>query len=185
MPWHGGCEEARDSKPDPPIMKSKSLHDLLITEIKDLYSAENQLVKALPKMAKAASSDKLRQGFLDHLEQTKVHVERLEAVAESLEASPRGKACKAMAGLIEEGAEVMKEDLPESVLDAALIAAAQKVEHYEIASYGTARTFAEVLGLEEVAATLQLTLDEEGETDEKLTKLAKSINVAAEHAALV
>jgi ferritin-like metal-binding protein YciE len=155
-------------------MKLESLQDLLVAELKDLYSAENQLVKALPKMAKAASNEKLRDGFLEHLEQTKGHVERLEQACEELEVSPKGKKCAAMEGLIEEGSELLKEDATPAVLDAALIAAAQKVEHYEIASYGSARTFAKVLGLDNVAKLLQQTLDEEGATDKKLTKLAES-----------
>ena len=155
-------------------MKLESLQDLLVAELKDLYSAENQLVKALPKMAKAASNEKLRDGFLEHLEQTKVHVERLEQACEQLEVTPKGKKCAAMEGLIHEGSELLKEDATPQVLDAALIAAAQKVEHYEIASYGSARTFAKLLGLDNVAKLLQQTLDEEAATDKKLTKLAES-----------
>ena len=155
-------------------MKLENLQDLLVAELKDLYSAENQLVKALPKMAKAATNRKLRDGFLEHLEQTKGHAERLEKICAQLEVTPRGKKCAAMEGLIEEGSELMKEDAVPAVLDAGLIAAAQKVEHYEIASYGTARTFAKLLGLDDIAKLLQRTLDEEGATDKKLTKLAES-----------
>src|SRR4051794_8556907 len=154
-------------------MKLTTLHDLLVDHLKDLYSAENQIIKALPKMAKNASSEELSAGFEEHLEQTRGQVERLERICELLEVSPKGKKCAGMEGLIDEGKEIMEEDAEESVLDAGLIAAAQKVEHYEIASYGTARTWAEQLGLTEVAELLQQTLDEEKETDEKLTRLAE------------
>jgi ferritin-like metal-binding protein YciE len=152
-----------------------SLHDLYLNELRDLYSAENQIVKALPKMAKAASSSELQQGFLEHLEQTKGHVERLERIFEKLDARAKGKKCKAMEGLIEEGKEIMNEGSESPVLDAALIGAAQRVEHYEIASYGCARTYARLLGDEDAANLLQQTLDEEGETDKKLTQLAESV----------
>ena len=162
-------------------MKLKSLEDLLVDELKDLYSAENQLVKALPKMAKAASSPELRQGFTEHLEQTRGHVERLVQICEHLGVTPKGKKCVAMEGLIEEGKELIEEDADPSVLDAGLIAAAQKVEHYEIASYGTVRTWAEQLGLQEAVRLLEATLQEEKATDEKLTGLAKkSVNREAE-----
>src|SRR6202022_5058672 len=124
----------------------EGLKELYIDELKDLYNAESQLVKALPKMAKAASSDELRQGFEQHLEQTKGHVQRLEKIFQALGESPKGKKCKGMEGLIEEGSEVMEEDYEGSVLDAALIGAAQRVEHYEIAGYGTVRSMAETLG---------------------------------------
>lgn len=165
-------------------MKLKSLDDLLIDQLKDLYSAENQLVKALPKMAKAANSEKLSEAFTAHLEETRGQVERLESIFEMLEASPRGKKCKAMEGLIEEGKELIDEDADPSVKDAGLIGAAQKVEHYEIAAYGTARTIATLLGHDNVAELLQETLDEEGAADHKLTELAESeINVEAEAAA--
>lgn len=155
-------------------MELKTLEDLLKDQLKDLYSAENQLVKALPKMAKNASSDELRGGFEEHLEQTRGQVERLERIGELLDAPLRGKKCAAMEGLIEEGKELLAEDAEPAVLDAGLIAAAQKVEHYEIAAYGSARTWAEELGLDEVAQLLQETLDEEKETDEKLTELARA-----------
>ena len=162
-------------------MKLGSLHDLLVNELKDIYSAENQMIKALPKMAKAASSEDLRAAFEEHLEQTKGQVERLDEIFKELEVSARGKKCKAMEGLIEEGKELMEEDADPSVLDAGLIAAAQKVEHYEIASYGCARTYARQLGLENVAELLQETLGEEEETDKKLTELAESsVNIEAE-----
>jgi len=156
------------------------MRDLLIHELRDLYSAENQIIKALPKMAKAASSEELRQAFEEHLEQTKGQVERLDQIFESLEVSSRGPKCKAMEGLIEEGKELLEEkDVDEAVLDAALIAAAQRVEHYEIAGYGCARTFARLLGQEEAADLLQTTLDEEADTDKRLTDIAESINVEA------
>ena len=161
-------------------MKLDSMRDLLIHELRDLYSAENQIIKALPKMAKAASSEELRQAFEEHLEQTKGQVERLDQIFESLEVSSRGPKCKAMEGLIEEGKELLEEeDVDEAVLDAALIAAAQRVEHYEIAGYGCARTFARLLGEEEAADLLQMTLDEEADTDKRLTDIAENINVEA------
>jgi ferritin-like metal-binding protein YciE len=162
-------------------MKLSSLHELYVTELKDLYSAESQLLKALPKMAKAATSKPLKQGFEKHLKQTRGHVDRLEKVFAELDASPGRKKCKAMEGLIHEGEELMKEDAEPEVLDAALIAAAQRVEHYEIAGYGCVRTYAELLGFKKSAQLLQQTLDEEGETDKALTELSKDINVEAEH----
>ena len=144
-------------------------------ELRDLHSAENQLLKALPKMAKGASSEELKLAFKNHLDQTKVHVERLEEIFERLNETPKGKTCQAMKGLVEEGSEILGEDGEESVLDAGIIAAAQKVEHYEIASYGTVRTFAQLLGEDEAAELLQETLDEEGEADKLLTQLAQEI----------
>ena len=156
-------------------MKLESLQDLLVEHLKDLYSAENQLVKGLPKMAKAAKSPDLRDGFEEHLEQTRKHVQRLEQICETMGVSPKGKKCSAMEGLIEEGKELMGEDAEPSVMDAGLIAAAQKVEHYEMASYGCVRTWAEQLGLEDAAELLQETFEEEKATDEKLTKLAKQV----------
>jgi len=162
-------------------MKLKSLQDLLVAQLKDLYSAENQLVKALPKMAKAASNPDLKAGFAEHLEQTKGQIARIEIICDQLGVTPKGKKCAAMEGLVEEGKELMEEDAEPGVLDAGLIAAAQKVEHYEIASYGSARTWAERLGLDEAARLLQETLDEEKATDEKLTELALSaVNEEAE-----
>ncbi len=157
------------------VMKLNTLQELYIDELRDLYSAENQLLKALPKMAKGASSDELKQAFEDHLEETKVHVERLEEIFEALDESPKGKTCKAMKGLVEEGSEILEEEGEESVLDAGIIAAAQKVEHYEIASYGTVRTLADLLGEKDAVKLLQKTLDEEGAADEKLTELAEDI----------
>lgn len=160
-------------------MATKGLKELYIDELKDLYNAENQLVKALPKLAKAANSDELRAGFEEHLEQTKGHVQRLEQIFGLLDESPKGKKCKGMEGLIEEGNEMAGEDFEGAVLDAGLIGAAQRVEHYEIAGYGTARAFAEVLGKSEHVSLLEETLQEEEETDEKLTKLAEQINAEA------
>ena len=156
-------------------MKLNTLKQLYIEELRDLYSAENQLLKALPKMAKGASSEELTLAFENHLDQTKVHVERLEEIFEGLDETPKGKTCQAMKGLVEEGSEILGEDGEESVLDAGIIAAAQKVEHYEIASYGTVRTFAQLLGEDEAAELLQETLDEEGEADKLLTQLAQEI----------
>ena len=160
-------------------MTKNSLNELYVDELKDLYSAENQLVKALPKMAKAASSEELRQGFEDHLEQTKGHVARLEQIFESIGESAKGKKCLGMEGLVKEGAEIMDEDFDSDVMDAALISAAQRVEHYEIAAYGTVRDYAELLNQQEQASLLQETLDEEKETDRRLTELSKKINAQA------
>ena len=156
-------------------MKLDTLEKLYISELRDLYSAENQLLKALPKMAKGASSPELKDAFEKHLEQTKGHIERLEQLFEQLDESPKGKTCHAMKGLIEEGSEILEEDGEESVLDAGIIVAAQKVEHYEIASYGSVRTFANLMGKDEEARLLQSTLDEESETNEILNGLAESI----------
>jgi ferritin-like metal-binding protein YciE len=161
-------------------MKLGSLHDLYVEELRDLYNAENQILKALPKMAKAACHPELKQAFEEHLEQTQGQVERLDKIFKKLDARAKGKKCKAMEGLLEEGKELMEQDADEDVLDAALIAAAQKVEHYEIAAYGCARTYARLLGEDEAAELLQQTLDEEGETDKRLTQLAESVvNVEA------
>jgi ferritin-like metal-binding protein YciE len=156
-------------------MKLDNLRKLYIEELRDLYSAENQLLKALPKMAKGAASTELKQAFENHLEETEGHVERLEDIFEDLDETPKGKTCQAMKGLVEEGSEILEEEGEESVLDAGIIAAAQKVEHYEIASYGTVRTFAELLGQKEAVKLLQQTLDEEGAADEKLNDLAENI----------
>ena len=151
------------------------LEELLIDELKDIYSAENQIIKALPKMAKAASAPELKRAFERHLEETRRQVERLDQIGDALEIKLTGKKCKGMEGLIEEGKEIMQEDLDENAIDAGLIGAAQKVEHYEIAAYGTARTHAEILGYNKVAKLLQQTLNEEGATDKKLSQLAESI----------
>jgi ferritin-like metal-binding protein YciE len=161
-------------------MKLDSLKKLFVEELRDLYSAEQQLTKALPKMAEAASSPELKDGFLHHLEQTKGHVSRLEQIFQKLGESPKGKTCKAMEGLVAEGEDMIKENAEPAVRDAGLIAAAQRVEHYEFAGYGTVRTYARLLKEEECVRLLQQTLDEEGETDKKLTHLAEtSINIEA------
>jgi len=162
-------------------MELDTLKDLYIEEIKDLYSAERQLVKALPKMAKAANTPELQRAFRTHLKQTAQHAARLEQICQELGVSPRGKKCVGMEALIEEGSELIKEDPDPDVLDAGLISKAQHVEHYEIAGYGTVRTYARQLGLDNHADLLQQTLDEEGATDQLLTELAESgINVEAE-----
>jgi ferritin-like metal-binding protein YciE len=163
-------------------MTNESLRELYIDELKDLYSAENQILKALPKMAKAATSEELSAGFEEHLEQTKEQVQRLEQIFEMLGESPKGKKCAGMEGLLKEGAEVM-EEFEDEVLDAALISAAQRVEHYEMAGYGTVVAFAEVLGETEHQSLLEETLQEEKDTDEKLTELSKEINVEANEGA--
>ena len=160
-------------------MTIKELRELYVDELKDLYNAETQLVKAQPKMARASSSGPLRTGFEKHLSQTKGHVERLEQIFQMLDESPKGKKCMGMEGLVKEGAEIMDEDYDEEVMDAALISAAQRVEHYEIAGYGTVRAYAELLGEQEQASLLAETLQEEKETDQKLTELSKDINLRA------
>jgi ferritin-like metal-binding protein YciE len=161
-------------------MALESLHDLYVEELRDLYNAENQLLKALPRMAKAASHEDLKAAFTEHLEVTRGQVERLERIFNDLGVKAKGKKCDAMEGLIEEARDLMAEDAEPSVLDAALIAAAQKVEHYEMAGYGCVRTFARLLGYGEAADLLQETLDEEGEADKTLTELAETIiNVEA------
>lgn len=159
------------------MKKISTPRDLLVEELKDLHSAETQLLTALPKMAEAATSDELREAFETHLEQTQVHVERLEKIGERLGETMAGKQCKAMAGLIAEGAEIMEEEAEPAMLDLALIGAAQKVEHYEIAGYGTTRTLAELADETEIAEMLQETLDEEGETDKLLTKIAAEMDL--------
>ena len=165
-------------------MSLKTLEDLFVHELRDLHSAEKQLTKALPKMAKAASSERLRQGIQEHLEQTREHENRLDQILKQLGKTSRGARCEAMEGLIEEGQRLIDEDAEPHVKDAGLISAAQRVEHYEIAGYGTARTYAKLLGHSEAEDLLQLTLDEEHATDEKLTELAMSeINVEALQAA--
>ena len=158
-----------------------NLHEVMIDLVKDTYHAEKQLVSALPKMAKAATSEELRAAFESHLEETTEHVERLKQVFEALEMKPVGKMCPAMKGLIEEGREVVdeKKNGHPAAIDAALIAAAQKVEHYEIAAYGTLVSFAKTLGLSDIAAIFQQTLDEEGAADEKLGAIAESVNAEA------
>jgi ferritin-like metal-binding protein YciE len=162
------------------IVKSSSLKDLYVEQLQDLYSAENQLIKALPKMVEAASSDELRTSIEEHLEKTKQHAARLEKIFDRIGEDPKGKKCKGMEGLIKEASEVIEDDeMEEEVKDAAMIAAAQRVEHYEIAGYGCVRTYATLLGDREAAALLEQTLEEEKEADETLTEIAEQINVEA------
>jgi ferritin-like metal-binding protein YciE len=155
-------------------MKLQSLQDAFLHELKDLYSAEKQLTKALPKMAKGAVNAELAAGFEQHLEETLEHVNRLEVIFQELDASSRGEKCKGMAGLIQEGSKLLEEDGEPAVIVALLVTAAQKVEHYEIAGYGSAIAFAEMLGLKKVSSVLKRTLSEEEATDKKLTQLAES-----------
>jgi ferritin-like metal-binding protein YciE len=165
------------------IVKINSLQDLYVDQLRDLYDAENQLIKALPKMAEESNSDELREGFEEHLEQTRGHVQRLEQIFERLSEKPKGKKCKAMEGLIKEGSETLEEDMQADTKDAGIISAAQRVEHYEIAAYGTVRTWADLLGRDDDANLLEQTLEEEKETDQKLTQLAENTNVQAEEEA--
>jgi ferritin-like metal-binding protein YciE len=158
-------------------MQATELSDIFIDELRDIYSAETQLLKALPTMAKAAASKELRAGFEQHLEQTKGHVSRLEEIFDRLKEKPQGKRCEGMEGLIKEGGEAAEEDYEGEAKDALLIGAAQRVEHYEIAAYGTVRAMAEKLGDQQAAKILSETLQEEKETDEKLTQLAEKIKV--------
>lgn len=161
-------------------MEMESLRDLFIDQLKDIYSAETQVTKALPKMAKKASSTELQNAFRLHLDQTQSQLKRLDEIFSSLGKNPKGKKCKGMQGLIEEGEELMSEDAEPEVLDAGLIAAAQRVEHYEISAYGTARAYARVLGDDKAASLLDQTLREESQTDEKLNQLAEGhINLRA------
>jgi ferritin-like metal-binding protein YciE len=154
-------------------MKLESIKDLYVSELKDLYDAEQQIIQALPKMAQAASSPELRSAFEEHLDQTKGQAQRLEQIFDMMGSKASRKRCKGIAGVLEEGEELLKEKAEPEVLDAGLIAGAQKVEHYEIAGYGSVRTYAQLLGENEAARLLQQTLDEEGETDKKLTRLAE------------
>ena len=161
-------------------MKLLTLEDLFVEELRDLYSAESQILKALPKMAKAASAKELKGAFEKHLGQTETHVKRLEEIFEAMGKSPKGKKCKGMEGLLEEGGELISEDAEAAVKDAGLIAAAQRVEHYEIAVYGTVSCYARLLGHSDAEKVLRETLGEEGDTDKALTALAeKSINLKA------
>jgi ferritin-like metal-binding protein YciE len=161
------------------MTQKDSLKQLYIDELKDLYSAETQLVKALPKMAKASSNSQLRQAFEEHLRQTSDHVSRLEQIFETLEEKATGKKCLGMEGLVKEGSETMEEDYSDKVKDSAIIGAAQRVEHYEIAGYGTVRALAELLGENEHVSLIEQTLEEEKQADEKLTQLAQEINSQA------
>ncbi len=157
--------------------KITTLHELFIEQLRDLYSAEIQLISALPEMADAANDPTLKQGFETHLEETRGHAQRLEQIFNALGEKPTGKTCRAMEGLIKEGKETINENATPEVKDAALIAAAQRVEHYEIAGYGSVRTYANLLGKDGFASLLQNTLDEEGATDQKLTAAAEKLNV--------
>jgi ferritin-like metal-binding protein YciE len=166
------------------MAQTETLHDAFLDELRDAYDAERQLIKALPKMAKAAESDELRTAFETHLEETQGHAERLEQVFASLEEKVRGKHCDGMAGIIEEGRSVMGEDFEGTTLDACLIAAAQRAEHYEMAAYGTLVSWAKAMGHQEAAGLLEEILEEEKATDEKLTQIAESgINQEAAQAA--
>jgi ferritin-like metal-binding protein YciE len=160
-------------------MAEKTLKDVYVDELRDLYNSEQQLIKAIPKMAKEATSDDLRKGFEEHLEQTKGHASRLEQILQGLGEPVKGKKCKGMEGIIAEGGEVMSEDYEGAVMDAALITAAQRVEHYEIAAYGSVHAFAILMGETEAAGILEQTLEEEKETDEKLSELSERINAQA------
>jgi ferritin-like metal-binding protein YciE len=161
-------------------MKITSLRDLYVEQLQDLYDGENQIIKALPKMIESTESEDLRDALEEHLEVTRTQAQRLEKIFQGLGENPKGEKCKGMEGIIKEGSDVVKEDMAENVKDAAIIAAAQRVEHYEIAGYGTVRTYAELLGEDEAVDLLQQTLDEEKEADEKLSGLAEEINVEAE-----
>lgn len=163
-----------------PMSKLRNLRDLYIEQLQDLHSAEVQLTKALPVMAAAASDPTLKAAFEQHLEQTRIHVERLEGICRALDVAPKGAPCKAMQGLIAEGKEILEHSADPAVRDAGLIAAAQRVEHYEIAGYGCVRTYAEILGDHETMDTLQQTLDEEGGTDHRLTEIAETLNLIAD-----
>ncbi len=161
-------------------MQKESIRELYIDELRDLYNAETQIVKALPKMAKASSNDQLRDAFEEHLRETSEQVSRLEQIFEMLGEKPTGKKCLGMEGLVKEAAETMRESYEDPVMDAALIGAAQRVEHYEIAGYGTVREFAQLLGEEEHLSLLEETLNEEKQADEKLTQIAQEINAQAQ-----
>src|SRR5947209_5109646 len=163
-------------------MPLKSIRELYVNELQDLYDAEQQIIATLPKLAQAASAPELKRAFEQHLEQTRRQSQRLEQIFQKIGTDPKGKKCKGMAGLLAEGDELLREKPEPDVLDAGLIAGAQKVEHYEIAGYGTVRTYAKLLGEKEAATLLQQTLEEEGETDKKLSQLAeRDINKAAAH----
>lgn len=164
-------------------MSVDTIDRLFVEELKDLYSAEHQITKALPKMAKASTSGELRKAFEHHLEETRGQIQRLEQIFSLLDKSPKGKTCAGMKGLLEEGSEMLGETEEGAVRDAAMVSAAQRVEHYEMAGYGSVRTYAEILGKTEIAQLLQETLEEEKAADKKLTEVAKRVNVQAPHAA--
>lgn len=163
-------------------MAGNTLKELYIDELRDLYDAENQLIKALPKMAKAAESDELRSGIEQHLEQTKEHAKRIEQIFDAIGESATGKKCKGMQGIISEGSAMLKEDWEGAVADSAIISAAQRVEHYEIAAYTTMHEWSRILGENEAASLISQTLDEEKATDHKLAQLAQEINRQASEA---
>jgi ferritin-like metal-binding protein YciE len=160
-------------------MAEKNLKSVFVDELRDIYNAEQQLIKALPKMAKAATSEDLRSGFEEHLEQTKEHAARIEKIFSGMGEPVKGKKCKGMEGIVSEGGEVMSEDYEGAVMDAALISAARRVEHYEMAAYGAVHAYAELMGESEAASLLERTLEEEKETDQKLTDLSRQINSEA------
>jgi ferritin-like metal-binding protein YciE len=160
-------------------MAEKNLKSVFVDELRDIYNAEQQLIKALPKMAKAATSKELRSGFEEHLEQTKEHAARIEKIFSGMGEPVKGKKCKGMEGIVSEGGEVMSEDYEGAVMDAALISTAQRVEHYEMAAYGAVHAYAELMGESEAASLLEQTLEEEKETDQKLTNLSRQINSEA------
>jgi ferritin-like metal-binding protein YciE len=164
-------------------MTVNTIDGLFVEELKDLYSAENQITKTLPKLIKAASSEELRSAFEHHLKETEGHVERLEKVFEILGSSPKGKTCDGMKGVLDEGSELLHETVEGSVRDAALISAAQRVEHYEMAAYGIVRSYAEKLGQSQISEILQKTLQEEKAADKKLTEISQKLNRHAQHAA--
>jgi len=165
-------------------MSVDTVEKLFVSELKDLYSAENQITKALPKMAKAATSPELKSAFESHLQETEGQIQRLERIFEILGKAPGGKSCKGMKGVLEEGSEVLEETAEGEVRDAGLISAAQRVEHYEMAGYGSVRAYAELLGQAEIAKLLQQTLDEESAADKKLTQISAKVNPKAhKHAA--
>jgi ferritin-like metal-binding protein YciE len=191
LPWQAGGDNPavviekpnlRDAKRSR-VMEMTKLQDLYVDELRDLLNAENQIIKALPKMAKNATSPQLQKAFQNHLVESRTHVERLNKIFENMGQRPKGKKCKGVEGILEEGKDFMDEADSDEVMDAGLIASAQRVEHYEMAAYGTVRTYAQLLGDKEAARLLQQTLDEEGATDKKLTELAMSgINVEAQEA---
>lgn len=164
-------------------MSVDSMEKLFVSELKDLYSAEKQITKALPKMAKAATSEELRKAFESHLKETEGQIQRLDRIFEILGKSATGKSCKGMKGVLEEGSEMLEETEEGDVRDAGMISAAQRVEHYEMAGYGAVRNYAELLGQKEIAELLQQTLDEEGAADKKLTQIAQKVNPRAQRQA--
>jgi len=163
-------------------MSVKTIQELFVDELKDLYSAEKQITRALPKLAKATTSAELKEAFLSHLEETNGHVSRLEQIFEILGKSPKGKTCVGMKGVLEEGSEVLEDTKKGEVRDAGLISAAQRVEHYEMAGYGSAHAFAKLLGQSEIASLLEATLGEEKAADKKLSGISKQVNVEAKRA---